>query len=355
MSQDMTGLRTRDQTLADLVAPFVAVHDVIAGQPQFMAWPSMRQFAVRGLRRLLARGSLARYATVYSRSMWPHSHVLAALIAVTHPQIEWRAEFSDPILRHVDGSMRRSQPLPTDDYLLRHLRRSLPSGYQEFLSAGGDQTLHLVQALPFALADRLVFTNSQQRTVMLADLGREVLSERALSRSEISPHPTPPGHWVRPPTGSSDRRLCRIGYFGTLYPNRGLGSLTEAIRLLPSEVRSRLRIDVYTGQRQASYEQVMRCGVGDVIRLRPELPYAEFLSAAGGYDHLLVTDTSPGAFPVANPFLPSKVSDYSATGANILAITSPGSELSTRGYAPSATVGDVISIRDALAEAVRCA
>lgn len=353
VSQDLTGLRRRDDTLLGLVSPFLDHHDTISGRPQFLVWPSLRQFTTRGMRRLSARGPLTRYATVRSRSMWPHSHVLAAMVKVMHPHVEWLAEFSDPLLHRVDGSHRPSPALPDDDAVLRRLLRSLPAPYRDFLHSGGEM-LHLIQALPFGLADRLVFTNEQQRTVMLEDLGNDRMATVAEARSEISPHPAPPADWVAEPPSRprTDQELCRIGYFGTLYANRGLGAVTEAIRLLPPEVRSRLRIDVHTEQRARSYAQVRRCGVDDVIRIRSALPYTQFLQEAGSYDHLMVTDTQTGGFSVANPFLPSKVSDYEGTRANVLSLVVPGSELDRRGYRPTARVGDAISIRDALAEAV---
>lgn len=352
VSQDLTGLRTRDETLFALVAPFIDRHDVIPGRPQFVAWPSMREFATRGLRRLEARGPLTRYASVYSRSMWPHSHVLAALVKVMHPEVRWTAEFSDPLLHHVDGSMRRSPLLPEDDPLLRRLVLALPAGYRDFVADTG-QMLQLIQALPFGLADNLVFTNGQQQKVMVDDLRRPELASDVARRSEVSPHPTPPPAWVQQPQVRPHwAGTCRIGYFGTLYPNRGLGSITEAIRLLPDDVRGRLCLDVYTAQRESTYRLVQRSGVADVIRVRSELPYSQFLQVAGTYEHLLVTDTRTGGFPVINPFLPSKVSDYGATTANIFAITVPGSELSRRNYRPAAVVDDVCSIRDALLEAV---
>lgn len=352
VSQDMTGLRARDEPLLKLVAPFIDTHDVIRGRPAFLSWPSMRQFAAQGLRRLSMRGPLERYATVYSRSMWPHSHVLAALVKIMHPAIQWQAEFSDPLLHHVDGSHRVSPVIPDEDAVLRQMVRALPHAYRDFLGAGGEM-LHLIQALPFALADTLVFTNAQQQTVMLSDLGNDELAADAARRSMVSPHPAPPADWTTQPTTArlSTPGLCRIGYFGTLYPNRGLGSITESVRLLPFATRSRLRLDVYTAQREASYNQVTRCRVGDVIRLHPELPYTQFLKVAATYDHLLVTDTQTGGFPVVNPFLPSKISDYAATGTNVIAITVPGSELSKLGYSPTASVGDIGSIRDALAQA----
>lgn len=353
VSQDLTGLRRRDDTLLRLVSPFVDHHDIISGRPQFLAWPSLRQFATRGMRRVSIRGPLTRYGTVRSRSMWPHSHVLAALVKVAHPEVEWLAEFSDPLLRRVDGSHRPSPPLPEEDALLHRLLLTLPAPYRRFMHAGG-QMLHLIQALSFGLADRLVFTNDQQRTVMLEDLGNETMASAALDRSEISPHPTPPSPWVPAPAAGPgvDEGLCRIGYFGTLYANRGLGAIVEALRLLPPSLRAQLRIDVHTEQRTRTYEQVRRCRVADVIRVRPALPYTDFLRAASTYDHLLVTDTQTGGFSVANPFLPSKVSDYAATSANILSLVAPGSELDRRGYWPTARADDVTSIRNALAQAV---
>ena len=121
VSQDLSGFRSRDDSLLALVSPWIKRHEVVRGRPAFLNWASMRRFTRSGYRRLAVRGPMTRYRSVYSRSMWPHSHVLAALIKVMHPSIHWSAEFSDPLLQDTNGSLRRSPQLSWDEALLRKL------------------------------------------------------------------------------------------------------------------------------------------------------------------------------------------------------------------------------------------
>lgn len=348
--QDLTGLRTVDPTLGSLVEPYVDRRFVMTSRPRFLEWASISDFVAGGMRRLTTAGGLESYERVYSRSMWPHSHVLAAAAAIQRPNVKWRAEFSDPLLRHVDGRARHSPPL-TVDAVSRRLVGSLPVTYQGWFAERGE-LLHLVQALPFALADTLVFTNEQQRTVMLADLHDEDLAESALRRSEISPHPVPPSAWVAERSTPAHPSKVSIGYFGTLYPNRGFGTLVEAIRILEPSVREKLAVDLYTDKVTMMHNLIRRGGVEDVVSVKPALPYLEFLSAATRYNYLLVLDTQGGDFPVPNPFLPSKVSDYSATGRGVIAVVSPGSELDRRDFSLRARVGSVSELRETLIVAI---
>lgn len=153
----------------------------------------------------------------------------------------------------------------------------------------GSEMLHLLQALPCAPADEVVFTNKQQLAVMLEDLHDEHLA------------------------GSTSDSCC-IGYFGTLCANRGIGTIIEAVRFLDPTVRQRFRIDIHTSQVTQGRDLIARNGVSDVFHFRARTLVQRISHQGQPYNHLLVTDTQTGGFSVANPFMPSKVSDYQATG-----------------------------------------
>ena len=60
-----------------------------------------------------------------------------------------------------------------------------------------------------------------------------------------------------------------------------------------------------------------------------------------------------GALSVANPLLPSKLSEYLGSARNILSITTPWIKLDKKGVLPTIRHGDVRGLRDALVRQLR--
>src|SRR5690606_26551924 len=74
------------------------VHEVVrlkGRENRLTDWHNIERFAARGLRRIQERERrVGGYRSVYSRSMMPASHVLAALYKIEHSKVPWTAEFS---------------------------------------------------------------------------------------------------------------------------------------------------------------------------------------------------------------------------------------------------------------------
>lgn len=309
IAADLSAVRSRDESLVDLVAPWLVWHHTVKAPILFADERSLIPFVERGLRAVRQRRGLP-YEEVYSRSMWPHSHFLAARLRAEGDARRWIAEFSDPILWQADATPRPSGRVSLSGANLR-LLRAVGSRAQEFLREHST-VLAWAQFIPFLLADELVFTNEQQLKVMLADAPvwmRDDIERRAT----ISPHPTlPPSHYVAEQSPALPTRPGRfsIGYFGTFYPNRGGGEFLEAISLLPAHLRDRLILDVYTSEAGRLLETAARLGVAGCVRKQAPLPFRRFLQTSGAYGALLVSDIATTPFGVPSPFLPSKYSDY---------------------------------------------
>ncbi|MFC0675706.1 hypothetical protein [Brachybacterium hainanense] len=351
VAADLSRVRTRDRSLAELVAPYVRQHHSLTVPIKFAAQASVAPFVTAGIR-ALAHRQTRPYRSVYSRSMWPHSHFLAARVKIDHLAARWTAEFSDPMLWHVDGGRR---PSPSIAGYIDEARvlASVGARAQRFLLERRT-VLEWAQFVPFLLADELVFTNEQQRAVMLED-APTWLQEAVLPRSVIAPHPTLPPQYYGDDAGPSAARASdefRIGYFGTFYPNRGGGELLEAVSLLPTPARDRLRLDVYASDTRTLMASAGKLGLSGVVRHRSPLPFRRFLAASGSYDALLVNDIATSPFGVPSPFLPSKYSDYAGSSAPTMAITIPGSPLDLMPARWKAHVGDVDGISRMLRSAI---
>lgn len=351
VSADLSAVRSRDESLVDLVAPWLVEHHTVKVPVLFADERSLVPFVERGL--IAVRQRRGRpYEEVYSRSMWPHSHFLAARLRSEGDAHRWIAEFSDPILWHADATLRPSGAVSLSGANLR-LLRAVGSRAQAFLRENAT-VLAWAQFVPFLLADELVFTNEQQLQVMLND-APEWMRAGVESRATISPHPTLPASHYRAEKGSpqpSPQDRFSIGYFGTFYPNCGGGEFLEAISLLPASLRARITLDVYTGDAGHLLDAAIRLGVADSVRKQSPLQYRRFLQTSNSYNALLVNDIATSPFGVPSPFLPSKYSDYAGSTTDTMAITLPGSPLDQKPARWRAHVGDVDGIAAMLEEAV---
>ncbi|HYF74763.1 MAG TPA: hypothetical protein VD864_18190, partial [Nocardioides sp.] len=337
ITQQMDNLRTRDEASRAIAAPYVADQLVVPGDATFGQWDGIVRY-VTATTALLEDGPLAGRAhdTVYSRAMFPASHVAAARHKLRHPEVRWRAEFSDPLSKDVHGQERpatlRRGPL------LAELRAGLRD-------TGVDAPDHLrllpwVEHLAYALADEIVFTNENQRDYMLGYCPDAGLRARVEERSSVSHHPTlPPPFYRREPSAYDlDPDRVHVGYFGVFYATRGLTEVTEAFARLPGPVRARVQLHVFTTGPEEVAAGVAAAGLGDVVRVNGYRPFLEFLNLTTRFDVLLVNDADHEGI---NPYLPSKLSDYLGSGSDVWAISQPGSVLSRQDVAYATSLHDV--------------
>lgn len=348
VTNSMDGLRDRDPSLTGIAGRLVMRYAAVAATPHFASWKSVRAFVHSG-GRIVERWESEQgpYRKIYSRAHFISSHFLAATRKIARPGVSWTAEFSDP-LSHDSLGRARVSPMREDD-LVGQLRQAVrATGH----SAPGSSNAHeWCEAVTFALADTLVFTNRIQRDFMLDRCHDQSLAESALRRSVVQPHPTLPREFYE--RGSStyplDARRVNIGYFGNFYANRGVGLLFEALAGLPPEVADRLVLHVFTNNPDELSAAAASAGVAACFRINPYVDYLEFLALADRMDLLLLNDAvAPPGQP--NPFLPSKWSDYTGSSTPVWAIVQEGSTLDALGgFALRTPVEHTSALQQALA------
>ncbi len=326
ISQDMSNIRGRDDVAQRLVEEHVGRAITIAGPATFANWDGIERFVVHGYRHVEQRLAAGKYTRLYSRSMLPASHILAAIIKVRHPDITWVAEFSDP-MRHDSSGAERMTEIPESDVceeVQGALTRSFPT-----LTPTRNMWAW-VEEIALGLADEILLTNENQKTVMARDTPDE-LRDRFLRRATVERHPTlPPEYYALSESRyelPSDR--VNLGYFGVFYPARGVGDVTSALQALPVDVRDSLLLHIFSDKPDEVAAAVAELGLADWVRVNPYEPYLNFLNLATRLDWLIVTDARAGHSHGINPYLPSKYSDYVGAGTKIWAIVDPGSVLDT--------------------------
>lgn len=294
VSADMSRVRKRDDTFNMFYASYrYGQHTTIPG-PSYFNELAQHQWADKVTDKVAGEQS----SVIYSRSMFAGSHEAAYRYKREHPDVVWYAEFSDPIYMDTNGEFRA---------VVREY-----SGDEDWLN----DYWRTVENYVYEAADHIIFTNANQRDLMLSCAGLEVM-EQARLRSIVLPHPRLEARWadVIPADYGLDSDHINIGFFGTFYANRAAGALLSLL----DDPRVYLHLFV-PNSATASVP------THDRIILNEAVDHLRFLSIGKELDYLVLNEVRyPG--PI-NPYIPSKLADYLATGTTIIALVEDGSILS---------------------------
>ncbi|MBC7630240.1 glycosyltransferase [Aeromicrobium sp.] len=342
VSHNMDGVHGRDAAAAVIVEPFLGSRKSIKGSPKFSNWAGVVDYCDIGIEAIERWETIRQttYRSVYSRAMWPSSHVLAALYKVRHPETSWIAEFSDPLSENIQGGPRKAGKRDDDD-LSREIEKGLEAAGHPLPKDLG--LLQWIEHIAYALADEIVFTNELQQQTMLTGIVDDALRERVVAHTLISPHPTLPPEFYQISTVeyALEPGFVHLAYFGAFYPTRGLTEVTDAIRALPQESRAKLKVHVFTKDPDDLRTELRKAGMDNTVVANHYVPYLDFLHLTTLFDCLLVNDARTADTHPVNPYLPSKISDYAGSGKPVWAVVEPGSSLSRLDVAHSSNLGDV--------------
>ena len=139
----------------------------------------------------------------------------------------------------------------------------------------------------------------------------------AASKALVWHHPVIQGEYVH--LLSSNYALSKekinIGYFGSFYARRNVDPL------LCLASREDVEVHLFVPN-PSTVKEVLPANV----KLNGVLPYFEFLDVAGKMDYVFLSDMEPLDDGVT-PWLPSKLSDYLATGTPVIACCNDNSPL----------------------------
>ncbi|SNT13729.1 Glycosyltransferase involved in cell wall bisynthesis [Micrococcales bacterium KH10] len=350
LTHAMDKIRSKDELSMGLVEESVGTVMTVGGPAVFANWKRIAIFADVGYKLVEERiGERGRaYRTVYSRTMWPAAHIMAALFKVRNPSVRWRAEFSDPMRIDSEGNVRTTE-IPDGDPVFEEIENAIRS--RGFPGTASRNMWEWVENIAYALADEIIYTNVNQKQFMLEHATQKVLADRAASIASVERHPTLPQRFYELEHSSyvlpSDR--INIGYFGVFYKVRGVGDLLSALEALSRQDRSNVMLHVFTNTVDETKAEVRRRGLSDCVVVQAYIPYLEFLELSRHFDWLVVTDARVGEVHGINPYLPSKYSDYVGSGAKIWSIVEPGSVLSTIEVDAMTELGDVAEAKKVLA------
>lgn len=154
-----------------------------------------------------------------------------------------------------------------------------------------------------------------------------------------------------PPSGATPSRndgKVLLTHVGTVYPTTAPGSVIEAIKRMPADVRSRLKLRFIGHIEEPRFRQAL-LGLGDMVELCGYLPQRQALAAMNQTDYVLLLNADP--LNVGNKFY-----EYVGGGKPILGAVHPEGE--TRALLEQmrggwwAGIDDVEGIRKLLLDAV---
>lgn len=266
------------------------------------------------------------YEIVCSRSWEMSNHFLALVYKLKHPDVFWKAEFSDPLYHDIENKVNTKDKHKIDNpqFFNRMNKEILELGEFPILD-NLSSTFFTIEYLTFLFADEIIFTNVNQRDLMLKQFSID-LTEYVLSKSTVSPHPTLPEEYYHKSLSDIDldNDYINIAYFGEwYYGKRHFESIFYAIDSLNHKFKDKIRFYIFISNKKLLQD----LKVSDNIIIEKPLDYLTFLNATTKFDVLIVNDVSTMDCWEKNPYLPSKVSDYQGSSADIWAITEKGSSL----------------------------
>lgn len=261
------------------------------------------------------------YEKVYSRVQFMPSHLLGLFYKASHDTY-WVAEFSDPVIYSQDGYM--SDPIG-DIPLIKEINDLI---HNEFNKVKDTDTVNeVIQYTTFIMADEIIFTNENQMKIMLKDFPE--IEEMVLAKSKIVQHPILDESYyhISDSDYEVDDNYINFAYFGVLYGNRSFEDFIAGFTHLNDEFKDKFRLHIFTIHEDI-FKQILPQELLEKTIINSSVDYLDFLNITTKMDVLLAEDAITDHIYDLNPYLPSKISDYLGSGADIWAVCENGSIMS---------------------------
>ena len=255
------------------------------------------------------------------------NHFLALEYKFKHPDVFWSAEFSDPMLYTIFNEERYDK-LDNQEYIDRINKEILKLGGYPLIE-NPTNLYFIVEYLTYLFADEIVFTNINQREIMLSQLPVDVY-DMVMKKSQITPVPTLDENYyhINETVVDIDENDINIAYFGSYYANRNFESIFYAFDSLNHKYKDKLKFHMYIQNPEFLKEIAKGMEIENNMIVYDIVDYLEFLNLTTKFDILLANDLVTRDNFKINPYLPSKLADYAGSGNDIWIIYEKGSIMS---------------------------
>src|SRR5699024_10470587 len=214
VSNNMRKIRHEEPSLNKMIEKYIGKRVTVNKPASFSNMYYLSDYVDAAVRVYLK--NIDQYNNVYSRAMFPISHIPGYFIKKLNPEVKWVAEFSDPLLFDIESEERHAEI--QNEGLITSLKNDGLGIFTEYVN---DNLFNLSEIIPFSLADELVFTNENQMEYMISRFTEEQKSY-IRSKSKISHHPTLPKEYYHIDDVSFEMEdsIVNIAYFGNFYSRR---------------------------------------------------------------------------------------------------------------------------------------
>jgi hypothetical protein len=322
-------------------------------------WDSIKPFITEGMEQLnRIKEEEGIYNSIYSRSMPRQSHLLAFEYKIENPETKWVAEFSDPIIFDIYGKERIKSKINDDKFINKVNNIILKNDLLKKnniiieLDPSNVSTEYLCELLPFLFADEIIFTNENQRKIMMDKFPLKGkgninnLKKFVLNKSKICPQPTlqKDAYNITPSEYKINPNYVNFAYFGHFYGTRNFEDVFYAFENINDSLKNRYKLHIFTSETAFITQSISNFKMKDNIIINNSLPYLEFLNLSTKFDVLIITDAHTQNYFEINPYLPSKLADYIGSGSDIWSISEKGSVLyNNENIKYKSTLGDFLS------------
>ena len=293
------------------------------------------------------------YKKIYSRSWLMANHFLASQYKFKNPEVIWHAEFSDPLIYDLSNKPKTYKQMKVNDkdYILKineKIDEFNKNNNTDFVHVeNNSQAYFIAEYLVYLFADEVIFTNENQREVMLDQFQVDV-KDMVLKKSQIKIHPTLDDKFyhIKDVDLNLNPDEINIAYFGKdYYGKRHFEALFYTLDSLNHRYKDKIKIHIFIDDTQLVKSLISSTQSSDNFTVRKPIGYLEFLNATTKFDVLLVSDVETKPDFELNPYLPSKLSDYMGSSADIWGICEKGSSLSKMDLKYKSYIGDIPSLQ----------
>ncbi len=297
------------------------------------------------------------YKKIYSRVWRLPNNFLSLEYKFKHPDTYWTAEFSDPLLYDTFNKKRGiNKPKINDSEFLDKTNAAITELNEQEntnfeLLENDSNPFMVVEYIAYLFADEIVFTNENQRKIMLEQFPVDV-KDFVMKKSIIKPHPTLPKEFynIKNYEEDFDSSMINLGFFGRIYSKRHFESVFNAFEILNHKYKDRLQFYFYTDEKHLINKITKSLEIHNNLHVKNKVDYLDFLSLINKLDILIINDLiTKDCFDV-NPYLPSKFSDYRGSDSKIWAICEKGSSLEKADAEYKSYIDDYNSNVDILVE-----
>ena len=256
---------------------------------------------------------------VYTSS-WPcYTTRVGVALKKEHPNTTWIANFSDPI----NHSPYKFDQDTYDSYSI--FEKIAFKLYCKYYVVDEDE------ANAFTLADLLVFICEEQRDFMIEQYLKyfgPLTKEELLKKSIIVPlNYIPEWNEFIPTENKHKNDVFTLSHFGRVYGLRIIEEFIYAIHLFVEKHPDiPFKIEQYGEFRKSDLALIKKLNLSHYFEIHHKVPYAECIQKMHDCDAALLFDTILDENTI-QPYLPSKIMEYSLLNKDVLAITTVGKML----------------------------